>query len=164
MIEQIVFVLLALWVIVPAVLAVTLKNVFHCALFLVLSLTGVAGLFAMLGADFLFVAQLLVYAGGITVLLLFVVLLSGSPKDWIIRQTNAQWSIGLLVAGMFVALLATVFKQLPPVPAVEPLSGATTARLGLALLGEWVFPFEALSLVLLAALVGAIHFSKRSKS
>lgn len=159
MIEKIVFGLLAFLVIVPAALAVTLKNVFHCALFLVLSLTGVAGLFALLGADFLFVTQLLVYAGGITVLLLFVVLLSGSPKDWVVRQVNAQWVIGLLVAGMFVGLLAAVFKQMP-VPGDLPPAAPTTAALGLVLIRDWVLPFEAVSLVLLAALVGAVHFSK----
>lgn len=159
MIEKLVFALLAFLVVVPAALSVTLKNVFHCALFLVLALTGVAGLFAMLGADFLFVTQLLVYAGGITVLLLFVVLLSGRPKDWIARQVNAQWIVGLLLSGMFVGLLATVFKQMPVPDALVP-AAPTTAALGLVLIRDWVLPFEAVSLVLLAALVGAVHFSK----
>ncbi|MBK8871383.1 MAG: NADH-quinone oxidoreductase subunit J [Elusimicrobia bacterium] len=163
MIESAVFGLLSAMILVPAILAVTLKNIFHCALWLVVSLTGVGGMFALLGADFLFVSQILVYAGGITVLLLFVVLLSGSPKDWVVKQVNAQWGWGLILTGIFVGLLAALFRKLPAAPVPNP-SEPTTARLGLLLIRDWVFPFEAISLVLLAALIGAVHFSKRDKT
>jgi NADH:ubiquinone oxidoreductase subunit K/NADH:ubiquinone oxidoreductase subunit 6 (subunit J) len=112
MIQTIVFFMLSAMVLVPAILVVTLKNVFHAALFLVLSLTGVAGLFAMLGADFLFVVQILLYSGGIVVLLMFVVLLSGSPKDWVIRQVNEQWLLSLVVSSLFVWLLAAIFRYI----------------------------------------------------
>jgi NADH-quinone oxidoreductase subunit J len=118
-------------------------------------------MFALLGSDFLFVAQILVYAGGITVLLLFVVLLSGSPKDWVIKQVNSQWAWSLLLAGIFVALLATLFRQFPE-PAVLAATAPVTKALGLTLVRDMVLPFEAVSLVLLAALVGAIHFGKRN--
>lgn len=161
MIESAVFTLLATMILVPAVLAVSLKNIFHCALWLVVSLTGVGALFALLGSDFLFVAQILVYAGGITVLLLFVVLLSGSPKDWVIKQVNSQWAWSLLLAGIFVALLATLFRQIPE-PAVLAETAPVTKALGLTLVRDMVLPFEAVSLVLLSALVGAIHFGKRN--
>ena len=160
MIAKLVFLLLTTLVLVPAALAVTLKNVFHCALMLALSLTGVAGLFAMLGADFLFVAQILVYAGGITVLLLFIVLLSGSPKDWALRQLNSQWAWGLALAAIFVSLLATLFRQLPE-PGAPGEAAPTSAALGILLVRDMLLPFEAVSLVLLAALVGAVHFSKK---
>lgn len=147
-------------VLVPAVMAVTLKNIFHCALFLVLSLTGVAGLFAMLGADFIFVAQILVYAGGITVLLLFVVLLSGNPKDWIIKQVNVQWFGALAVSAVFVAALSVLFRFLPLSSGLAQAQ-PTTGLLGLLLIRDMVLPFEAVSLALLSAMVGAIHFSKK---
>ena len=161
MIAKLVFAFLAVLVLGPAGLAVTVKNIFHSALWLVLSLTGVAGLFALLGADFLFVAQILVYTGGITVLLLFVVLLSGSPKDWIVRQVNGQWAWGLALSAIFVGLLATLFKQIPEPAELTP-AAPTSAPLGLMLVRDMLLPFEAVSLVLLAALVGAIHFSKRN--
>lgn len=160
MIAKVVFAMLAFLVLVPALLAVTLKNVFHCALFLVLSLTGVAGVFALLGADFLFVAQILVYSGGITVLLLFVVLLSGRPSDWIQRQLNGLWGWGAILGATFLALLATLFSQLPDSPPLAPAQ-PSTGPLGLVLLKDMVLPFEAVSLVLLAALIGAVHFSKK---
>ena len=161
MIEAAVFSLLVVMILVPSVLAVSLKNIFHCALWLVLSLTGVGAVFALLGSDFLFVAQILVYAGGITVLLLFVVLLAGSPKDWVIKQVNGQWAWSLLLAGIFMALLATLFRQLPE-PAVLAETAPVTKALGMTLVRDMVLPFEAVSLVLLAALVGAIHFGKRN--
>jgi NADH-quinone oxidoreductase subunit J len=160
-IQGAIFFLLSLLVLVPAILVVTVKNVFHAAIYLVLSLTGVAGLFAMLGADFLFVAQLLVYSGGIVVLLIFVVLLSGSPKDWIVRQVNGQWLISLLISACFVCLLAALFRFLPE-SAPKELQ-PTTASLGILLLRDMILPFEAVSLVLLAALMGAIFFTRKKE-
>ena len=158
--EAVVFLFLSVMTLVPALLVVTVRNIFYAGLFLVLSLTGVAGFFALLGADFLFVAQILVYAGGIVVLLLFVVFLSGSPKDWIVRQRNEQWLGALLVSAVFVSVLAVLFRRLPAGSVLADVS-PTTASLGLLLLKDMVLPFEALSLLLLAALVGAVHFSGR---
>jgi NADH-quinone oxidoreductase subunit J len=158
-----VFLLLSLMTIVPAALVVTVKNVFHAALYLVVSLTGVAGLFAMMGADFLFVAQLLVYSGGILILLLFVVLLSGSPKDWAARAVNEQWMPASLVSAMFVSILAVLLRAMPEaLPVGEALP--TTSALGFLLLRDMLLPFEAVSLVLLSALVGAVHFSKKEEA
>lgn len=155
-----VFLLLALVTVVPAALVVTVKNVFHAALYLVLSLTGVAGLFAMMGADFLFVAQLLVYSGGILILMLFVVLLSGRPEDWRIRAVNEKWMPASIVSAMFVVALAVLMRALPEAPA--PAAPVPTASdLGFLFLRDMLLPFEAVSLVLLAALVGAVHFSKK---
>jgi NADH:ubiquinone oxidoreductase subunit 6 (subunit J) len=106
MIESAVFTLLAtMMVLVPAVLAVSLKNIFHCALWLVVVFDGRRGhVRPAWGRTSFLWRRSLVYAGGITVLLLFVVLLSGSPKDWVIKQVNSQ--VGLesyFLAGIFVA-------------------------------------------------------------
>jgi NADH-quinone oxidoreductase subunit J len=158
---NIAFILLAIITIVPAILVVTLKNVFHSALFLVLSLTGVAGFFALLGADFLFAVQLLLYSGGITVLLLFVVLLSGSPKDWVIRSVNAQWMGAMLLSAVLLWLLASILHYFPEGGVLQGDMQPTTASIGLLLFRDMILPFEAISLVLLVALVGAIVFSQR---
>jgi len=160
MIELSIFVFLSLLTLGPALLVVTLKNVFHVGLCLVLSLTGVAGLFAMLGADFLFVAQVLLYVGGIMVVLLFVILLSGSRKDWVVRQFNEQVLVGLLVSAVFVFLLQRLFGLLPDGAGGVSEMAPTTAALGMVLLRDMVLPFEVVGLLLLAALVGAIHFSR----
>lgn len=161
-VQDVVFLFLSLMIVVPAALTVTVKNVFHAALYLVVSLTGVAGLFAMMGADFLFVAQLLVYSGGILILLLFVVLLSGTPKDWAARAINEQWMAASLVSAFFVAALAVLLRALPEAaPAAD--AAPTTSALGFLLLRDMLLPFEAVSLVLLSALVGAVHFSKKDE-
>lgn len=162
-VQDAVFLLLTAMTLVPAALVVTVKNVFHGALYLILSLTGVAGLFAMMGADFLFVTQLLVYSGGILILLLFVVLLSGSPKDWAARAVNEQWMPAAVVSAAFVSLLAVLLRAMPETAVVGEALPSTSA-LGFLLLREMLLPFEAVSLVLLAALVGAVHFSKKDEA
>ncbi len=163
MVESFIFYLLATVTIVPAILVVTLRNVFHCALFLILSLMGVAGFYAMLGADFVFTVQLLVYAGGVMVILLFVILLSGKPSDWVGSQVNERAWLALLAAVVVLTALGAVIYQWPfLVQKVAPQ--VTSARLGQLLLTDMILPFEVISLVLVAAMVGAIYFSAKKQS
>src|SRR5947207_2092782 len=103
MVESIIFYFLAAVVIVPAIRVVSVRNVFHAALWLIVSLGGVAGIYALLAADFLFAVQLLVYVGGVMVLLLFVVLLSGKPSDWAGRQVNEKAWLAALFSGFVAA-------------------------------------------------------------
>ena len=158
-IEQLAFYALSALVLVSAVGVVTLRNVLHAALLLGLCLFGVAGIFASLGADFLFASQILVYVGGIAVLVLFVVLLAARHSELVLRQTNTQWLAALLVCGVTFWGMARyispylgkrVFWEAKP----------TTAPLARLLLADLAVPFELISLVLLAALTGAILFSK----
>ena len=159
MIEKIAFFALAALTLGSGVLVVTLKNIFHAALWLVVCLGGVAAFYAMLGADFLFVVQILLYAGGVVVVLLFVVLLSGKPSDWMGRSLNHQWLSAILAGGVLAAGVLWAGKHFtgaitaPPVP--------TTSSLGKLLLGPMVLPFEAISLVVLVALTGAIFFTRK---
>ena len=154
-----VFYSLAAITVVSALLVVTLRNVLHSALFLGLSLLGVAGLFASMGADFLFAAQILIYVGGVSVLILFGVLLAARASELVMRQTNDQV---LAAAGVCLVSLAAVIYYLKPFRGVLPATPAapTTAALGTLLLNQWAVPFELISLVLLASLAGAILFSK----
>jgi NADH-quinone oxidoreductase subunit J len=164
MIETIIFAFLALLVLVPAVLVVSVKNVFHSALWLIVSLLGVAGVYAMLAADFLFAVQLLVYVGGVMVLLLFVVLLSGKPSDWTGRQVNEKTWLAALFAGFLIAAVGSVIAGWPisSAPAAQPL--VTTGGLGKLLLTDMLLPFEFISLTLIASLVGAVYFSAKKPS
>lgn len=163
MIQTIIFYLLATMVVLPAFFVVRMKNVFHSALWLVVCLSGVAGLYAMLAADFLFAVQLLVYVGGVTVLLLFVILLSGKPSDWAGRQVNEKaWAAGFFSVFLAAALGSVVVSwpmiasEIPPVP--------TSGPLGELLIHDMVLPLELISFVLVAALVGAIYFSVKKAS
>jgi len=162
-IQTIVFYLLAAVVVIPAVLVVSAKNVFHSALFLILSLVGVAGIYALLAADFLFAVQLLVYAGGIMVLLLFVVLLSGRPSDWAIAQINEKALGAALFCAFLMGLLGyTIWKWTFDIVSVEPK--LTTRGLGELLVGPMILPLEVVALVMVAALIGAVYFSSKKMS
>jgi len=162
MLECIVFYGLAAAVLGSALGVVILRNVLHSALFLGLALACTGGIFALCGSDFLFVSQILVYVGGIALLILFVVLLSGRSKDLQSRQINDQWLAALVVAGTTVALLyrsLSVFSN--AFARTEP--AAATLPIGRLLLTDYLVPFELVSLLLLAALMGAVWFT-RSKT
>lgn len=158
MIETVLFYFLSGFTILSAVLVVTLRNVFYSALWLVACLSGVASIYALLGADFLFAVQLLLYAGGIVVLMIFVVLLSGKPEDWTGKQVNEQWLGAMVICASICALIVSSARWLGQ----GTVSGSTptTASIGQLLLTKQVLPFEVVSLALLASLVGAVYFTK----
>ncbi len=160
MIEQIVFYLLAAVIILSALGVVLLPGAMHSALCLGLCLAGVAGIFASLGADFVFAAQILVYVGGIAVLILFVVLLAGSASDLAARQINGQWLPTLVICAAFIwaflkipAYFSGIYGTFTPAPTVKAIAGA--------MLGDYAVPFELISLVLLASMTGAVLFARR---
>ena len=138
------------------------KNILHSAFSLMGTLAAVAGLYFMLGADFLGVIQLLVYVGGIMVLILFAVLLTREISD--IKISNLSVSLlggvpaALLVLGMVIRTLVSG----EPFRRVAAASAPTVERMGDALLREYLLPFEIASVVLLAALVGAMVIARRA--
>jgi len=146
---------------ISALGVVTLRNVLHSALLLGLSVAGVAGLFATMGADFVFAAQILIYVTGIAVLVLFVVMLAGRASDLRLRQVNKQWFPALLVCTVIfwgIWRFASVFKAARGAASAQP----TTAAIGRLLLSDLAVPFELISVILVVALVGAVVFSKRA--
>src|SRR2546423_13236828 len=109
--EHIIFFSLAGVTLITALGVVLMRNVLHSALSLGLCLLGVAGLFASLSADFLFAAQILIYVGGISVLILFAVLLAARASELVMRQTNEQW----LAAGFVcIASMSALMYYLRP--------------------------------------------------
>ena len=162
MLEHIIFYSLATVILGSAVAVVTMRNTVHSALFLGLCLASVGGLFAMLGADFLFAAQVLVYVGGIAVLLMFVVMLLGRASDLHLRQVNNQWAAALLICGISAFGFWRVAHGYAPTPA-PGVAGPTTAGLGRLMMSDYAIPFELVSLVLTAALLGAVFFSHVEK-
>lgn len=161
--EAFIFYTLAAITVLPALFVVTVRSVFHSALWLIVSLLGVGGMYAMLAADFLFAVQLLVYAGGIMVILIFVVLLSGKPSDWAGVQVNNKALGGALFSVFFVVVMLTALWDWS-INKVASTPELTTGRLGELFMGEMVLPLEVVSLVLVAALVGAIIFSSKKIS
>jgi NADH-quinone oxidoreductase subunit J len=162
--EQVVFLISAAWILASALMVVITRNLLHAALWLVSALFGVAVLFAVLNASFLAVVQVVVYIGAIAVLFIFAVMLT--RKDLRDRgpQTRSTWWIPaflgiLILAGLaFLILGQPAVNRTAPViaPGVDPLQA-----LGMALVStqEYVLPFEAASVLLLAALVGAVYIA-----
>ncbi len=136
-------------------------NIIHTALGLLAALLGVGALYVFLSADFVAVTQLLVYIGGVLVLILFAVMLTARIGDVNISNASfGKWGgFGLLAAVapmlLFVALRAPWNEKAP-----GPLA-PTTARIGNEFLTQWLLPFELASLVLLATLVGAVVMARR---
>jgi NAD(P)H-quinone oxidoreductase subunit 6 len=137
------------------------RNLMRSAFMLLATLAGTAGLYLFLGADFVGVTQLLVYVGGILVLLLFAVLLTARIGR--ARDSNAGVGRGpaLALAGLVAALTIGVVV-VTPWPRTEAIATPTTARLGDAFLREALLPFELVSLLLLMALVGAMVIARRA--
>jgi NADH-quinone oxidoreductase subunit J len=155
------FYLLAGVVVVSAAGVALAPNILYSAFSLLGTLVGVAGLYFYLSADFLGIAQLLIYVGGILVLILFAVLLTNRIGEMNLTNLSTGLVVGAPAAIALIALLVkTAVKT--PFALTEPVAAPTTARLGDAFLKEYLMPFELVSLVLLLSLVGAMVIARRA--
>jgi len=142
---------------------VTSRNVFHSAIFLALTLIGVACVYLYLDAEFLAIVQILIYVGAIATLIIFAIMLTARIQDRAIRQTNQQVAVSAVVAlGFFLLFAEMIKKNLWQAAGPNPES-PSLAQLGTALMTGYALPFEVISLVLLVALVGAIVIGKVKK-
>jgi NADH-quinone oxidoreductase subunit J len=159
---EIVFVVLGIAGLAAAFRMVTTSNVVHGALYLVLALSAVAGTFLLLGAEFVAWVQVLIYVGAIVVLLLFALMLTKAPIG---RETldNRQRGLAAVVALVVFAGLAWLLA--------DGFSGATiavpphpsSAAVGEAIFTDFVLPFEVVSVLLLAALIGAVVLARKDE-
>jgi NADH-quinone oxidoreductase subunit J len=138
------------------------RTLIYSAFALLVTFFGVAGLYVLLGADFLAATQLLVYVGGILVLLLFGVMLTHRIYDLDLRSETTQQLPGLIVAGGLFFVLAYLALH-TEWPGVSRPPAPTTAAIGRLFLGEYLLPFEAASVLLLVALMGAAMIVRRKK-
>lgn len=159
----IVFWILAALIVLSAGVAVFAKSIVNAAYALFFSLLGVAGIYALLDADFLAITQVVIYVGGIMALLLFGILLTNrSLEDLSVVSRRAVW-IGVFVASGLVVIL-TAILALTEFSTREPVILAGTAGpLGVLLLQKYVLAFEFSSLTLLAALIGASYLVRRKE-
>ena len=168
MVDTILFYAFALMTLVGAVFTITRRNAVHSALSLIVSLLGVAGLYLLQSAEFLFAVQIVLYIGGIMVLFLFVIMLVNLDDASKQRQFNSQWLLGLVTVGLVGAQLAWFFrhagtslKALPDhVPATVSKLG-NTEQLADVLFSEYLLPFEVASILLLVAIVGSVMMAKK---
>jgi len=146
--------------IVAALGVVLLPNIFHAALCLVGTLVGVACLYIALQAEFIAVVQILLYVGAVMTLIIFAIMLTQRIADQNIPQKNKQSLTALAGLILFVILLGSQLLK-TPWPAAGAAGRADTLALGKALLGTYVFPFEVVSIVLIAGLIGAVVIARK---
>ena len=168
--HQIIFFVLAAITLTSAIVVVTLRNLFHAALALMVSFLGVAGIYVLLEAGFLGMAQLLVYIGAISILIIFAVMMTRRMMQTTETPFNAQVAGALVGTVLALAILILVITRLYPfapgtdtllstAPQVDPaVMDSTVARMGRSFVSAdaYFLPFEIASVLLLAALVGSI--------
>jgi NADH-quinone oxidoreductase subunit J len=167
--EAIAFYTLSAFILGFAVLVVTTRDTVHSVLFLVLDFLFVAALYVLLGAEFLAAIQVLVYAGGIVVLYLFVVMLVNlkrPPEDYADPRRRSALGFGLAAAVLVElgAIAAWGYAKPAPVAASAAsgtIAGGNTEQVGWLLYTSYLIPFEIASMLLLVAMIGAIVLAKR---
>ncbi len=161
-IAELVFYFIALVSIVGAIGVVTVPNVVHAALFLVMSLLATAGFYILLSSEFLALVQILVYGGGVATIILFGLMLTRGRELPEVAPGN-QWPIGLAVAFVLgVGLLTAVLDSDWPRQTGE-VTLVSLQTLAGALFRDWLLPFEIASVVLTVALIGAIVISRQEE-
>lgn len=142
------------------------RRVFPACMWLIVALGGVAGMYALLGGHLLVAVQILVYAGAITVLIIFAVMLLQRETGRIIMAENQHLIGGVLAAGFMATLIVlgiftTQFQSLAPGGTPTDFAGDNVKLLGHLLLTKYLLPFEVVSVVLLASMIGALVLARR---
>lgn len=160
--QQVLFIIFGAITLGAALLVVTRRNVFHAALFLILSFFGVAGLYVLLEAPFLAAVQLFIYVGGIAILIILAIVLTREMMNPDVPGANRQWWIAALVAVALCGILGWVVLNHDWGAAPGPVPEHSIAILGTTLVDPegFVLPFGVASVLLLVALVGAVTIAR----
>ena len=140
---------------------VTARHIVRAAIYLLLALLGVAGLYFQLDAEFLAAVQLVIYVGGTLVLLIFGVMLTSNLGTRLLHVTKVETAVvalaaASLLAGLIVAIRSTTFAEVTPTHVADP-----AGELGRALLTDYLVPFEIASVLMLAVMIGAAYLARR---
>jgi NADH-quinone oxidoreductase subunit J len=146
---------------VSSALAVVLtKNLFHAVLWLALALTGTAGVFLLLDAEFLAAVQLLLYAGGIVTVVVFAIVVTEKLIGERISQTSRRIGGGAVASALLAWLIISSVMERPLATARAPMTGDLTKQIGETVLTRFVLPFELLAVLMLAGLLSAVYFAR----
>jgi NADH-quinone oxidoreductase subunit J len=161
LVTQIVFYFFAALTVLSAAVVVFSRNLIHSAFALLFTFFGVAALYVFLGADFLAATQMVIYVGGILVLLIFGVMLTHKLYDMKLKSETYQFWPGLaLMAIVFLSLVGVMLRTTWHSQGTRALN-PTTAAIGELLMKEYILPFELASIFLLIALIGAAMIVRR---
>src|ERR1700693_699733 len=158
------FYLFAGIILIGGILVITRKNPVHSALALIVTLLAQASIYLMLYAPFVAGVQIILYAGGIMVLFLFVIMLVSIDRSVKERQLNSQWIVGMIAATALGGLFIAVFmkgKNIFPEHALPVIENDNTQKVATMLYGQYMFAFEIASLLLLVAIIGAVVMAKK---
>ncbi len=157
----VIFYLVAAVTVVFAAIVAFSRNIVHSAFSLVGTFGGVAGIYVLLGADFVAAVQVLIYVGGIVVLILFAVMLTHRIAEVEITNRSVGKLPALITAGILIFILVQAIQETRWVKAKEIGYLPTTAQIGDLFLQDYLLPFELASVVLLVALIGAVILSRK---
>jgi NADH-quinone oxidoreductase subunit J len=164
--QNVFFYLIAITMAVSAIRVVTVRNVVHAAMYLVVVLAGVAAQYILLASEFIAAAQVLVYIGAVIVLVLFGVMLTRAKLGKDVNLTNDYWWVGALTGFMVFGIMAYSLVDYYGADALDTDGAATqvvgnTEQVADAIFSTYVVPFEAISVLLLGALVGDIVLARK---
>jgi NADH-quinone oxidoreductase subunit J len=166
--EQIIFLVVAVVTLIAGLSVVTSRNLIHSALWLILTLSGIAVFYVLLDAGFFAVIQVVVYIGAIAILFIFAVMLTRRVMQDTGPQSNSNWWLGALIAVLLFAGITLIFINWQDFATLQPeLTDSTgkVSELGLALVSpdQYVLPFELASVLLVASMIGAIFVAGEKK-
>jgi len=163
-----VFWVLATVIVVSGFLVVSLRNIFHCAMFLILCLSGVAGIFILLDAEFLAAAQVLIYVGAVAILMVFAIMLTSNLASKRIVMTSEKAAVAGLACTVFAVGLFFIVNVTTRSGvwdrAAEDLPADNIMVIGKLLMTRFMLPFEVVSVLLLAAMIGAIVLARKESA
>jgi NADH-quinone oxidoreductase subunit J len=168
--QNIFFYAFAALIVGAAVAVVTTKNVVRAALYLVTVFVGVVAQYLLLAAEFVAVTQILVYIGAIMVLMLFGIMLTRARIGRDVGLTQDTWWLGLITAAALVGVMGYALidafgdDPMPKDTQINGVAGSNTATVSDAIFSQYLIPFEVVSVLLLAALVGAIVLARKDRA
>jgi NADH:ubiquinone oxidoreductase subunit 6 (subunit J) len=158
------FFILGVLTIVGAAAALTLRNLVHCVLALMLAFVGLAGLFLQLDAQFIGFAQILVYVGAVAILIVFAILLTRGAESPSQSIVSPAWAAsGTVSVAVFGVLAWTIRSSMATRHAIPSQPEATVKQIGDALMSRFALPLEVIGLLLTAALIGAVTIAMQDK-
>jgi NADH-quinone oxidoreductase subunit J len=156
------FAIIALLTVIASIAAMSLRNLVHCALSLVVTLSGLAALFLQLDAEFVGFAQILIYVGAVAILIVFAILLTRGAEPALPAPltTSAAWGVAIAVAA-FLTITGAITTSVVMNRGAMPKPNVTVRAIGDKLMQDYVLPLEVIGLLLTAAMIGAVIIAMR---
>lgn len=165
MLSTLLFLILAATSLVSASAMIYCKQPINSALSFIVTLLSIAGLFALLGGGFLFLVQIIIYAGAVVALILFIIMFLNIKEENLPKEPyKTKWILFMsLLISPFTAILISTVNSIPFSP-LHLKDFGTIKAVGMELFTEWILPFEMISILLLIALIGVVILAKKEKS